>query len=146
MSAWPDDTIIFLDVDARVVAPLDDLAAIDCDVGIHFKAERRKRLDWLPPRLRGWSGTLLLQPTRRAEDFVHEWWEASQMQAGWDVDQTSMMVALGRVPGLRVGCLSGRWLSSPDHRFPGAAIEHDSAGDAARRQAPFRRAARVLWT
>jgi hypothetical protein len=121
MDWHPGKTIIFLDVDCRVTGPLDELANTDCDFAcfMHTVVSRRS------VKLHTWSGTLLIQPTPRARSMVEIWEHESERQHREATDQTSLALAVSRVPGLRITALERKWCAARGEA--GAVIEHDSA-------------------
>jgi hypothetical protein len=69
MGRRPDRTVIFLDVDCSVRAPLDDLVSgIHADVATFIRVKRRGNGDVKWGGIR--SGTLVLRPTPGARAFA----------------------------------------------------------------------------
>jgi hypothetical protein len=90
MRRHPEKSIIFLDVDAVVHEPLDELAAIPGDIGLHLRigiAHTGR------PRLGMRSGTMVLRRTDRAASFLRRWAELSECARG-GISHCSFLAAL----------------------------------------------------
>lgn len=120
----PDKTIIFLDVDCVVHKPLDDLANIGGDIGFYLRTKYR-RDGTVKSGAR--SGTMVFKPTSYASAFVLAWIAASKRAGRYSVDQDSLAVALGRVPGLSITTLGVEWCATVGDGVEKPAIYHDSA-------------------
>jgi hypothetical protein len=79
MERQPDQVLVFLDVDCRVLAPLDELADIGGDVAFYVRSKFRRSGGM---RFDVRSGTLVLQPTLAAARFVDEWVKLSDLGEG----------------------------------------------------------------
>jgi hypothetical protein len=124
MTRHPDKTIIFLDVDCRVMAPLDELAAISGDVGVYLRTRFRSN----GAAKNGWrSGTMVFKPNAFARLLVHAWMDETRNAKKFAVDQDSLAVAIGRVPGLSVTMLGVEWCAVPGDKCAAPKILHDSA-------------------
>jgi hypothetical protein len=124
MNRHPGKTIIFLDVDCQVLAPLDDLAAISGDVGVYLRTRFRST----GAAKSGWrSGTMVFKPNALARLFVHAWIEETRNAKRYAVDQDSLAVAVGRVPNLSVTMLGVEWCAVPADKCEAPKILHDSA-------------------
>ncbi|PPD07169.1 MAG: hypothetical protein CTY28_10325 [Hyphomicrobium sp.] len=120
----PETTVIFIDVDCTVLSPLDELAGISGDIGVYIRTRFRSNGE---PKLGPRSGTMVFQPTIGARRFVEAWIAEGRNAANYGVDQDSLAVALGRVPGLSVTTLGVEWCAVPADKCPAPKILHDSA-------------------
>lgn len=129
MDRHPDTTIIFLDVDCTIAgtyADLVELAAIPGDVGFRVRTGQRRRAQ--KPFCRVRSGTVVIRPTNRARAFIEAWRKAGAEMHRYSVDQDTMLLALGRVPGLTITCIDNRFCVAPrDAAVPNPVIVHDWA-------------------
>jgi hypothetical protein len=131
MERHPDQVLVFLDVDCRVLALLDELVNIGGDVAFYVRSKFRCSGGM---RFGVRSGTRVLQPTLAAARFVDEWVKLSE-QAPWgEVDQTALGVAIGRSPGVPF---------EPLHANP--VILHDSASRGVRKIRNWQRALRRIF-
>jgi len=126
------DRLLYLDVDARIRAPIDELATHPgpFDVGLHVT----KRHSAQPVTL---SGTLLFANTRGAEQLVEHWLHRCEERPDvWD--QIHLAAAIGDMAGIRV------WDFGPEYvyifdtfkkRYPKATpiIEHLQASRSGRK-------------
>ena len=126
MDRHPDKVIIFLDVDCVVRGDLSPLARVNGDVAFYVRTRRRKSGG--APRFGVRSGTLVIRPTPAARKFVETWAALSSAGHYGDVDQTTMMLAIGLTPGVCFTPLEHKWCAAPsDGTVAGAVILHDSA-------------------
>lgn len=120
-------TVLFLDVDCRITgerADLDALAGIAGDVGLYLRTRWRSTgAPWSGPR----SGTLVLRSTPRALALASAWVAETARAPAASVDQDSLAVALGRVPGLSLTTLDVRFCAVPADNCPDPIILHDRA-------------------
>ena len=124
MIRHPDKVIIFLDVDCVVHRPLTPLLLIGGDVGLYLRTKFRRRGGFRS----GWrSGTMVLRPTSNARALVSAWIEEGERAVRHAVDQDSLAVALGRVPGLSITTLGVEWCATVGDDYIDPAIYHDSA-------------------
>lgn len=141
----PGKTIIFLDVDCAVTGRLDDLAelaAIPGDVALYHRTKwRRSGIVGGGPR----TGTMVLRPTPKAREFVTQWCEASLQAPRYTVDQDSVKVALGRVPGLTVTYLDVRYCAVPADKCASPVILHDRASQKRPLRGMVRLFGRLAW-
>jgi hypothetical protein len=117
-------TVIFIDVDARVLAPLNELAEIRGDVGFHIRTRYRRHGGM---RFRVRSGTLVFQPTDAAMGFATHWAETAREAPWGGVDQEALTVALGRMPGVSFTVLDNRFCAVEADKCDDPVILHDSA-------------------
>lgn len=89
----PRDRVLYLDVDARVVAdpnPYFREQCRDCDVAVHFYRD----VELI-------SATILLNPTNMRMHLLEKWMEVNAMRPDtWD--QKNLQTAIDATPGLRV--------------------------------------------
>ncbi|MGD9830702.1 MAG: hypothetical protein AB7U66_18425 [Hyphomicrobiaceae bacterium] len=120
----PGQVVIFLDVDAVVRAPLDELATLSTDIGVHMRG-KLSRLG--RPRIAARSGTMVLCPTARTRAFVGRWQELSSTAPWGVVDQRTLMIAMTATPGLTVTNLPVRYCATAADRVADPVIAHDRA-------------------
>lgn len=124
MGRHPTKTIIFLDVDCTVLKPLSPLVMIKGDLGLYLRTKYRKD----GSTKAGWrSGTIVIRPTAKAYDLVSAWIAEGERACRYSVDQDSLAVALGRVPGLSITTLGVEWCATVGDECSDPAIYHDSA-------------------
>lgn len=126
MRRHPDKTVIFIDVDCTVRAPLDPLAALLGDVGICIsgKANHKGR-----QQIRIRTGTMVLHPTDACRAFVRRWSLASASAPSRATDQTTIAMVLHQ-PGLAVSIVGKEWCAIPRDNIKDAKILHESASNA----------------
>jgi len=124
MLRQPDRTVVFVDVDCRVLRPLDGLADIRGDVAVHMTARFRRHGGF---KFRVRSGTIVLQPTASARLFVQTWAHCCQSAPWAEVDQGALAVAMGHTSGVAFENLDIRYCAIPSDRVTNPAILHDSA-------------------
>lgn len=120
----PSKTVIFIDVDCTVKGPLEPLSRIDGDVGFFVRTRFRKNG---APKIGVRSGTLVFRPVKRALDFVDAWIAEGENAGAYSVDQDSLMVAMGRVPGLTITTLGIEWCATEGDACARPVIYHDRA-------------------
>lgn len=121
----PTKTVIFLDVDCRVLAPLEPLADIPGDVGVclNGRADKKGR-----QKIRARSGTMVFKPTEGARDFVDAWALRSTTSLKGANDQTTLAMTLSAHP-VTLTTIGLEWCAIPaDGR--NAKILHTSASAA----------------
>lgn len=101
----PHKTILFLDVDCRIIGTCQEiltLGNIPGDLGVYIRPifNRQGRA-----KLRPRSGTLVLKPSDKAMALVEAWIAAAANARPGQVDEDSLIVALGHVPYLSVTVL-----------------------------------------
>lgn len=145
MGRNPGKTILFLDVDCRIVGMAQDLcrvADISGDLGFYVRTRiRTNRQPLFAPR----SGTLVLKPTDATQAFVDAWIKLSAEAPRFVVDQTTFTLALGHVPGLTITVLPVEACSTPGDRTPGSVILHDRASVDAKRAGRLAKLTGRLW-
>lgn len=122
MIRHPGETIIFLDVDCVVLAPLAELAATTGDVALYMRARRVKAAVGLNAR----SGTMVIRPTAKAMTFVDAWEGLSAAAPRGTVDQHTLPEAIVRVPGLSVEQIDVRYCATIPEGISHPVILHDS--------------------
>jgi hypothetical protein len=126
MTRHPDKTIIFLDVDCVVRAPLVPLVALPGDIGlcISGKADSKGR-----QKIRVRAGTMVIRPTPRAHEFVRLWLAKSQNAPRRATDQTTIAMAM-HIHGLNVSVIGKEWCAIPADNLAKPKILHESASAA----------------
>jgi hypothetical protein len=124
MARHPDRVVIFLDVDCEVRGDLSPIAQIAADVAFYVRS-RRGRNGGIRFGIR--SGTIVVRPTPAARAFVNAWVMLSEAGMVGDVDQDTLMLAVGAVPGLSLATLDARWCATPADMVADPVILHDSA-------------------
>jgi hypothetical protein len=126
MDRHPGKTIFFLDVDCEVVDPgrllvLKDMSA---DVGFYLHTRFRKSggIKW---EVR--SGTLVIQPTREARNFVETWRDKSYDAPAYCNDQDTLMVAMGKCPDCAFRLLDVRYCAIVFDNIEDPYVFHSSA-------------------
>lgn len=142
-------TLVLLDVDCEVRRPLTPLvAAVTGDVAAYVRAKSIGRAKDRA-RIKVMSGTMVFRPTAGADRFIDAW-EAAQSECdSTDVDQTALMIALGRATNFTFQPLGAEWCALDAASHPDPAVLHDNASRTApRARAPlmqqFRRALGML--
>ena len=124
MDRHPDKVIIFIDVDCEVRGDLSPLSQLSGDVAFYVQTRRRSNGGI---RFRVRSGTLVIKPTSAARRFVETWVVVSATAQYGDVDQTTLMLAIGLVPGASFTPLDAKWCATAGDHVPSALILHDQA-------------------
>lgn len=124
LNRHPDKTVIFIDVDCTVKGDLQGLADIDGDVGFYIRTRFRRNGT---PKIGLRSGTLVFRPVERARRFVDAWIAEGNNAGPYSVDQDSLMVAIGRVPGLTITTIGVEYCATEGDFCPNAIIFHDRA-------------------
>lgn len=136
MRRHPGRTTIVLDVDALVLGPLGPLAAIDADVAMHFVVKRKSSGNHA---LFARSGTMVFQPTPLAAAFVRNWCGASERAPKSWVDQSTLLEAISRTPGLTVEQLDVRYCATRKDAVTDPIVLHDQGSGGARKMRPWQR-------
>ena len=132
----PAQTVVFLDVDAVVLGPLDELAAINADVGMHFAVKTKSSGN---NALFARSGTMVLKPTPMARNFVCAWRSFSDgAPLGW-VDQSTLLEALWHTPGITIEQLDVRYCATRKDKVTEPVVVHDNASGVTRKMPPWLR-------
>ncbi len=127
----PGQTLILLDVDCEVrhsLAPL--VASVSGDVAAYVRAKSIGR-GKDRARIKVMSGTMVFRPTPGAARFIDAWDQAQAECDRTDVDQTALMIALGRATNFTFQPLSAEWCALDRASHPDPAILHDNASLAA---------------
>jgi hypothetical protein len=124
LNRHPDKTVIFIDVDCTVKGDLQRLANIDGDVGFFIRTRFRRNGT---PKIGVRSGTLVFRPVERARRFVDAWIDEGTKAGPYSVDQDSLMVAMGRVPGLTITTIGVEYCATEGDHCPHPVIYHDRA-------------------
>lgn len=130
-------TIIFLDVDCRVLEPLAPLVDIKADIALRLVAGSRSRGYG---RLFGRSGTMVLRQTAATHALVAKWTSLSETAPAGQVDQHTLTEAIAATPGLVLGHLDARWCAMDKDRVINPAIIHSGAARHARKMPGWLRA------
>ena len=128
MSENPGKTVVLLDVDCQVrKCPSQLVDNVSGDVAAYIRAKRTGR-GKDRARIKVMSGTMVFRPTAGARRFVEAWEAAGAECDAFDVDQTSLMIALGRATNFTFQPLPSEWCD-----FEGLnaqpAIVHDHASE-----------------
>lgn len=130
-------TVILLDVDAVVHGSLEPIATTDADVALHFVLKRKLNGN---NAIFARSGTLVLRPTWKARTFVDTWQQVSESAPhGW-VDQSTLLVALWRTPGLNIAQLDVRYCATRKDDVASPVVLHGQGSCAHRKLPPWLRA------
>jgi len=126
ISRNPGRTIIILDVDCVVNAPLNELASIPGDVGlcISGRADSKGR-----QKIRIRAGTIVVHPIPPALAFVNTWVQASLDAPPRSTDQTSLAMAMYQ-PNLTISVIGREWCAIPSDNLADPKILHTSASNA----------------
>ena len=124
MERHPYRTIVFLDVDCRVLRPLDGLADIRGDVAFYMHSRFRRHGG---TKFRVRSGTIVLRPTVGASLFVETWARCCQSAPWGEVDQSALAVAIGHSPRVCIETLDIRYCAVESDQVTSPVILHDSA-------------------
>ena len=109
LDANPGKTLVLLDVDCEVrSSPARLVDSIKGDVAAYVRAKRqgpgKER-----SRIKVMSGTMVFRPTEGARRFLDAWEAAGAECDAHDVDQTSLMIAMGRATDFTFQPLSSEW-------------------------------------
>jgi hypothetical protein len=143
MKRHPAKTIVFLDVDCEVRAPLDELvASVHADVAIHLRVKRRRsgEVKWGACR----SGTLVLRPTVGAAAFVDKWIAESDASPPGSVDQDAAMFAIINERACSFQSLPGTYCAVRTDRLERPVIFHSSASATTMKVTALQRRLRFL--
>jgi hypothetical protein len=137
MDRWPDHWVIFVDVDARVLQPLNGLVDnFRGDVGFCIQTKYR-RTGGVKLRVR--SGTMIFAPTLQARNFVHVWTGKSMSAPRGEVDQTSLKAALGTYVAATFQPLPLVYCATAADRCHNPAILHGQASKGVRKIGKWRK-------
>ena len=113
MALWPGQTILYLDADARLMAPLHPAVTDgdDYDVGLYFlRGSRREPIEGQGELC---SGTMVWRPTPAAVSLLAEWQEILSRPETLrlrGVDQEALQMLLAERPGIvRIRRLPDSW-------------------------------------
>ena len=121
MDRHPGKTIVFLDVDCRIVGDLAPLVrGINSDLAIRFRSKARRNRTWMTPR----SSTIVIRPTDAARQFVIAWRDASKNAGYGTIDQTTFITTLCRTPGVSFSSLALKWGAMADDNVSDPVIVH----------------------
>lgn len=113
MRRHPDRTLLLVDVDCIVTGSLWDilrLCAINADIGVYLRTKwTRTGAVRAHPR----SGTLVIQPTPKAKEFLENWEAEGDAAPSYQIDEASLMVALGKTPSLTISVLPVEAVATP---------------------------------
>jgi hypothetical protein len=136
MLRHPRCTVIFLDVDAMVLGPLDLLADIEADVALYLAVKRKANGNHA---LFARSCTMVLRPTPMARQFVKTWCGLSRAAPlGW-VDQSTLLEALWRTPGMTIRQLDVRYCATRKDDVADPVVLHEQASASSRKLPPWLR-------
>lgn len=129
----PGKTLVLLDIDCQVrKCPSQLLATINGDVAAYIRAKRSGR-GKDRARIKVMSGTMVFRPTPGARRLLDAWEAAAAECDADDVDQTSLMIALGRATDFTFQPVGPQWCDF-EGLHPEPAIVHDHASAAMPRQ------------
>ncbi len=134
MALYPETTLVLLDADCTVAGSLIPLVrCVRGDVAAYLAAKSSGR-GKDRARVKAMSGTMVFRPTSGAARFVSAWRAAIGECDATDVDQTALMIALGRETGFTFEPLDAKWCSYGAGITPQSVIIHDNAGREGRRR------------
>ena len=126
MAQNPGRTLVLLDVDCRVRrSPGLLVESVRGDIAAHIRAKRKGRAKERS-RIKVMSGTMVFRPTDGARRFLDAWEAAGAECDAYDVDQTSLMIALGQTTDFTFQPLGCEWCDF-DNLHPDPAIVHANA-------------------
>lgn len=105
MRRHPDRTLLFVDVDCLIAGSrqqIIELCDIAGDIGLFLRTRWNSHGK---VRVRPRSGTMVIRPTRAARAFLEAWASTSREAPAMQVDEASLLVTLGRVPGCSITLL-----------------------------------------
>ncbi len=81
MQCHPDKTLLWLDADAEIVAPIEpmELTALPCDIAVRFRRWGKPN-----PRDELMSGTIVIQPSDKAFAVITRWVNLQANSRDWD--------------------------------------------------------------
>lgn len=127
LARYPDKTLILLDADCEARRSLAPLAAsVRGDVAAYVRAKATGR-GKDRARIKVMSGTMVFRPTAGAASFVDAWERALCECDSTDVDQTALMIALGRATSFTFEPLGAEWCALDRDSHPDPAILQDNA-------------------
>lgn len=125
---YPGKILVLLDADCEVRRCLEPLArSVRGDVAAHVRAKASGR-GKERARIKVMSGTMVFRPTAAAASFVDAWERAIGECDRTDVDQTALMIAIGRANSFTFEPLSAEWCGFGDNAHPDPAVWQDNAG------------------
>ena len=101
---------------------LSPLAGIGGDVGFYLRTKWRRSGGM---RFGARSGTVVVRPTAGARAYVELWRRMPRGGALGDVDQTALMVAMGRVPWASFTMLGVEYCATDGDKVPAPVILDD---------------------
>jgi hypothetical protein len=143
MEAYPDKTLILMDVDCLVKGDLSPVASIATDIGIALKPRegRKSRVVFTAS-----SRVVVFRPTASARSFAETWAELCEA-SGRSNDEPSLAWAYVRRPDLTYTQLDQRYIGrevNTANAVDGIVIWHDSAHDPVRGRSSWGAAVRHL--
>ena len=124
---YPSKTLILLDADCTVLRCLTPLVeSVRGDVAAYVRAKHHGR-GKDRARIKVMSGTMVFRPTAGAASFVDAWQSAISECDSTDVDQTALMIALGRARRFTFEPLDEEWCALDAGSHPDPAIVQDNA-------------------
>jgi hypothetical protein len=136
-------SIIFLDVDCEVRAPLDSLIEnVTADIALYPMAGRSERGT---VRILYRSGTIVAHLTEATLDFIETWGRLSAEAPYGAVDQHTLPQAIAATPWLAVQSLPAVYCATPEDNCLGAVIRHGRASKGARKVPKLLRRAAAFW-
>ena len=134
MDAYPDKTVVLMDVDCRLRGDIEPVTQIGGDVGIVVIARnvrrRRRWAHWLSVECS--SRVVVFRPTEGARAFARTWADTIE-RSTVNHDEHSMAWAYLSSPSIHFDYIDQRFSAREIGRIPDAVIEHDSAHDEERR-------------
>jgi hypothetical protein len=154
MDRYPDQILVWLDVDCEVAGDLAPLTATRADLAARpmlrrHPAWRRNRRHWLSL----WrTGTLVIRPTPPARAFVERWATRCAEAQDHDNDQDGFLLALADAPGVTIAPLAPQWCARAGEGVAGTVIRHaggprgsEAAGDKRARERRYGVKRGGLW-
>jgi hypothetical protein len=147
MDAYPDKTVILMDVDCLIRGDVAPLAEVAGDVGICAIARDVKKGDatkhWLAFETS--SRVMVFRPTEAARRFAERWAEVIATSAV-NHDEHSLSWAFLRSPDVRFDYLDQAYSGREVSLYPDAVVAHDSAHEKQRRDdmSPVKRFLRIV--
>ena len=96
LSRFANRNILYLDADARVRKPLDNLEFVAGDVGLHFRAVVKRGRETMHPA----AGTVFVRNNTNGLRFVEAWVDQVSMAESGDVDGDCLIRAIGGLRGI----------------------------------------------
>lgn len=98
LKRFADRDILYLDADARVRKPLDELEKVSGDVALYF----RSGIKGGRPRLQPFAGTIFVRNNGEGLRFAEAWVEETARARSEDVDGDCLIRVIGRLAGLTI--------------------------------------------